>query len=456
MKKWMIDKNHSTVGFEVKHMMVSKVRGQFDSYSAVIEADDLTDLTSAKIAFKFAGESINTRHEERDNHLKSADFFDIKNYPTIDFKSTNITENRGAYKVTGDLTIKNVTKSVTFVVTFGGKALGPDGVEVYGFEAETMINRGDFGLTWNAALETGGVLVGEKVKIFVQLELNDPSHVSSEKSEVKDKPLNKREHLNKEIDCNKMYQMITEKINDFILVTNKDGTILFANPSLETVLNDDPSTVQVDNFIEKIHPYEQETVRKEISTIIGSVINKSLNTEFQLLHKEGYYMDVEADIITIDDLSFTNLENDLVLIVMREVTERKKAEEAIYHLAFNDHLTNLPNRRSFMNQLQSELMDRKYSHSMLSVLCVDLDNFKQINDQWGHEAGDFVIKEVAERIQSVIGPENVVARFGGDEFVVMLKNVHREDDVKSISEKLVEEIYSPINHLGQEYLINIV
>jgi len=216
------------------------------------------------------------------------------------------------------------------------------------------------------------------------------------------------------------------------------------------------TVVQVDNFIEKIHPYEQETVRKEISTIIGSVINKSLNTEFQLLHKEGYYMDVEADIITIDDLSFTNLENDLVLIVMREVTERKKAEEAIYHLAFNDHLTNLPNRRSFMNQLQSELMDRKYSHSMLSVLCVDLDNFKQINDQWGHEAGDLVIKEVAERIQSVIGPENVVARFGGDEFVVMLKNVHSEDDVKSISEKLVEEIYSPINHLGQEYLINIV
>src|SRR5690625_1837646 len=91
MKKWRIDKNHSTVGFEVKHMMVSKVRGQFDSYSAVIEANDLTDLTSAKIAFKFEGKSINTRNEQRDNLLKSADFFDIKNYPTVDFKSTNIT-----------------------------------------------------------------------------------------------------------------------------------------------------------------------------------------------------------------------------------------------------------------------------------------------------------------------------------------------------------------------------
>ena len=133
MKNWIVDHAHSTVGFEVKHMMVSKVRGQFDSFTANIEADDLTDLTTANIAFKFDGDSINTRNRERDKHLKSVDFFDIENYPTIDFKSTNITKNDDRYQVTGDVTIKDVTKPVTFDVEFGGKAINPYGVEVYGY-----------------------------------------------------------------------------------------------------------------------------------------------------------------------------------------------------------------------------------------------------------------------------------------------------------------------------------
>ena len=172
MGNWIVDQAHSTVGFEVKHMMVSKVRGQFDSFTADVEAEDLTDLTTAKIVFKFDGDSINTRNLERDKHLKSVDFFDIQNYPTIDFKSTKITKNDDRYKVTGDLTIKGITKPVTFDVEFGGKATDPWGVEVYGYEAEATINREEFGLTWNAALETGGVLVGKEIKIKVELELN--------------------------------------------------------------------------------------------------------------------------------------------------------------------------------------------------------------------------------------------------------------------------------------------
>jgi len=172
MAKWTVDQSHSQIGFEVKHMMVSKVKGQFDAYTADVEAADLTDLTTAKIAFKFDVGSINTRNEDRDNHLKSADFFDIENYPSIDFQSTRITKDGDDYKVTGDLTIKDVTKPVTFEVEFGGKGTNPWGVEVYGFEAEAKINREEFGLTWNAALETGGVLVGKDIKIKVELELN--------------------------------------------------------------------------------------------------------------------------------------------------------------------------------------------------------------------------------------------------------------------------------------------
>ncbi|MEO4054281.1 YceI family protein [Solibacillus sp. CAU 1738] len=172
MAKWAIDRSHSSIGFTVKHMMVSKVKGVFDSYTADVEAEDLTDLTSANISFDFDIASINTRSEDRDNHLKSADFFDGEKYPKITFKSTNITKSDDTYKVTGDLTIKDVTKSVTFDTEFNGKGKNPWGVDVYGFEAETKINREEFGLTWNAALETGGVLVGKDIKIQVELELN--------------------------------------------------------------------------------------------------------------------------------------------------------------------------------------------------------------------------------------------------------------------------------------------
>ena len=172
MAKFTVDQSHSQVGFEVKHMMVSKVKGQFDAYTAEVDAENLEDLTTAQIAFSFDVASINTRSVDRDNHLKSADFFDIEKYPTITFKSTNITKDGDDYKVTGDLTIKDVTKPVTFDVEFGGKGKNPWGVDVYGFEAEAKINREEFGLTWNAALETGGVLVGKDIKIKVELEVN--------------------------------------------------------------------------------------------------------------------------------------------------------------------------------------------------------------------------------------------------------------------------------------------
>ena len=172
MAKWTVDQAHSTVGFEVKHMMVSKTKGQLKSYTADVEAADLTDLTTATIVFKFDVASIDTNSVDRDNHLRSGDFFDVEHYPSIDFTSTSITKNGDDYKVTGDLTIKNVTKPVTFEVEFGGKGKNPWGVDVYGFEAEAKINREDFGLTYNAALETGGVLIGKDVKIKVELEVN--------------------------------------------------------------------------------------------------------------------------------------------------------------------------------------------------------------------------------------------------------------------------------------------
>lgn len=172
MANYKVDSNHSSIEFSIKHMMVSKVKGTFDTYDATVSAEDLADLTTANIAFTIEVASINTRNSDRDNHLRSADFFNAEAHPTITFTSTNIVRDGDDYQVTGDMTIKGVTKPVTFEVEYNGKGKTPDGTEVYGFEAETKINREDFDLTWNAALETGGVLVGKDVKIHVALELN--------------------------------------------------------------------------------------------------------------------------------------------------------------------------------------------------------------------------------------------------------------------------------------------
>ena len=136
---------------------------------------------------------------------------------------------------------------------------------------------------------------------------------------------------------------------------------------------------------------------------------------------------------------------------MRNISERKEGEKAIYQLAFHDSLTNLPNRRSFINQLRSEIMDRKFTRSKLSVFFIDLDHFKSINDQWGHDAGDLVLREAAKRIQSVIRPTDIVARFGGDEFVVMLKDVQDEEDAITIAKRILTQFQNPINKSGQEY-----
>ncbi|MFJ8234563.1 YceI family protein [Ureibacillus sp. NPDC094379] len=172
MGKWTVDASHSAIGFSVKHMMVSKVKGQFDSFSADIKADNLEDLTGAKINFDIDVPSISTRSVDRDNHLKSADFFDVENFPKISFESNDIVRKGDHYEITGNLTIKDVTRPVTFEVEYNGKGTNPWGQDVYGFEASTSINREEFGLTWNAALETGGVLVGKDIKINVELEIN--------------------------------------------------------------------------------------------------------------------------------------------------------------------------------------------------------------------------------------------------------------------------------------------
>ncbi|WAH36094.1 YceI family protein [Alicyclobacillus dauci] len=167
---WNVDASHSAIEFVVKHMMISNVRGSFHSFEANVIADP-EDLTTAEIDFSIDVNSIDTRDEGRDNHLRSADFFDVENFPKLTFKSTNITKKgQGEYDLTGDITIRGVTKPLTFHVTYEGGGKDPWGGERAGYSAKGSLSRKDFGLTWNSALETGGVLVGDEVKLNLEIE----------------------------------------------------------------------------------------------------------------------------------------------------------------------------------------------------------------------------------------------------------------------------------------------
>ncbi|WP_310529734.1 YceI family protein [Nocardioides sp.] len=161
---YTLDTAHTRLGFVARHAMVTKVRGQFGAFEGTASIDTATPANS-KIDLTIDVTSVDTGNGDRDGHLKSGDFFDTETYPSIRFVSTDVTRDGDVWAVTGDLTIKDVTKPVTIDFEQTGSALDPFGNTRVGFEGETTVNRKDFGLTWNAALETGGVLVSDKVKL---------------------------------------------------------------------------------------------------------------------------------------------------------------------------------------------------------------------------------------------------------------------------------------------------
>lgn len=168
--KWVIDPTHSEIGFKVKHMMFTNVSGKFQKFDAAIESEG-DDFENANIEFTGAVDSITTGNADRDGHLLSADFFDAAKYPTIEFKATSFAkQDEGDYELTGDLTLHGVTKSVKLAAEYSGQMKDPWGNTKAGFALTGKINRKDWGLNWNSALETGGVLVGEEVKLAIELQ----------------------------------------------------------------------------------------------------------------------------------------------------------------------------------------------------------------------------------------------------------------------------------------------
>lgn len=168
---WQIDPTHSHVEFAVKHLMIATVKGRFaDVQGSVIASDD--DPTDAKIEVTIGTASIDTRQEQRDTHLRSPDFLDVERFPTITFRSRRIEAQKGdEFRIIGDLTIRGITREVTLDAEHTGRARDPWGNDRAAFTATTKVNRKEFGLTWNQALEAGGVLVGDDLKITIDVEL---------------------------------------------------------------------------------------------------------------------------------------------------------------------------------------------------------------------------------------------------------------------------------------------
>jgi polyisoprenoid-binding protein YceI len=171
MATWKIDASHSEITFKVKHLVISTVSGKFNEFDATVEAET-DDFSDAQVSFSAKIDSISTGNEQRDGHLKSADFFDAAGHPELTFKSTSLKQVSGSdYELTGDLTIRGTTKPVTLKAEFGGIQNDFYGNTVAGFELTGKINRQDFGLTWSAVTEAGGVVVSDDVKLAVNVEL---------------------------------------------------------------------------------------------------------------------------------------------------------------------------------------------------------------------------------------------------------------------------------------------
>ncbi|MBO8142379.1 MAG: polyisoprenoid-binding protein [Firmicutes bacterium] len=168
--RWNVDPSHSLVEFAVRHMMFATVKGRFGKVEGYIQGNP-DDLTDAVFEASIDTASIDTREENRDAHLRSADFFDVAKFPQITFRSREVAKTGdNTYKVTGDLTIRDATRPVTLDVEMTGQGKDPWGNQRMGLSARTSINRKDFGLTWNAPLEAGGWLVGDKVDITIEVE----------------------------------------------------------------------------------------------------------------------------------------------------------------------------------------------------------------------------------------------------------------------------------------------
>lgn len=244
------------------------------------------------------------------------------------------------------------------------------------------------------------------------------------------------------------YRLITENSLDLIATIDPDGNILYASPSHQTVLGmgHHPADGQI---YEMIHPDDREALETEIGQLAGKQKAVSM-LEFRLQTGSGKVIFAESKISPILDEAGQIRK---LLLVTRDVTERKKWEQQIYHLAYHDTLTDLPNRRLFMSKL-TETIRTLGKQDKLAIFFIDLDRFKYVNDKMGHDAGDYILLEAAQRIKQTLRSTDLIARLGGDEFAVMLPDVNDGEMVQSIAERIQQKLKQPIHVPGEQFNIS--
>lgn len=254
--------------------------------------------------------------------------------------------------------------------------------------------------------------------------------------------ITKEKELEEEIrKSNEKYRLITENSSDLIALINHHGDFHYVSPSFESLLETKLTVFENGNLFHFVHKDDHQLLRYNIRMIFQKK-SDIVQLEFRMKNQRNEDIDVEANINMVKD-QFNN-KRDLLLIVIRDIRVRKKIEEKIYHLAFHDSLTGLPNRRLFMNTLHNEIVDRRYSKMKLAILFIDLDDFKIINDQFGHDKGDLILIEAAERIKNAIRPTDTVARLGGDEFIILLKDIYSEDEARKYAHEIIQCFQKPV------------
>ncbi|WP_203363972.1 bifunctional diguanylate cyclase/phosphodiesterase [Bacillus sp. REN10] len=246
------------------------------------------------------------------------------------------------------------------------------------------------------------------------------------------------------------YRLITENSSDLISIIDVEGHFHYLSPSHENLLGYDLSILQSRTLLNLVHKDDQKKVLHELKKVAQKK-QTSAKLEFRFQKADGSYMDGETNLNPIYDNA--NLSQNFVLVT-RDITDRKKSDELIHHLAYHDPLTNLPNRRCFMNSLYDEIEIVKKQNTALAVLIIDLDHFKNVNDSGGHDKGDGVLVEAAKRIKNSIRQNDIIARHGGDEFTILLKNIKSQEEVERIAERIRSSFSHPIEVFDQHYPIS--
>lgn len=237
----------------------------------------------------------------------------------------------------------------------------------------------------------------------------------------------------------RFYRFITEYTSDLITIIDREGDYLYASASHEKLLQYPLVEIEKSNIFSFIHRDDRAQVMEQLQQSSANPF------EFRMRVKDGPFIYIEASVGFIE-------ENESLVLVMRNITERKKEETHIYHLAFHDALTNLPNRRMFMKQLREEVAKAKETNKKLAVMFLDLDRFKDVNDTWGHDTGDYILTVAADRIKNILRSGDLIGRLGGDEFAIMLKEIEGEESVLAFTERLRNCFKKPIEvGKGQQY-----